>query len=486
MSIHEASSDSLLSLSDVLKAVEGKLLSKNYSDANFSFTSVATDSRNCTKGSLFIPLIGSVDGHEYIQNSYDNGARAVFVNDFYAGFHDHEIRKLTGNGMCVISVSHTMYALQKLAAFYLSQFSMLRKIGITGSSGKTTTKEILVSLLSQKYSVVCNQGNFNSETGLPLSVFSVRSCHQYGVFEMGMNRKGEIGELAGVLKPHYGIITNIGTAHIGILGTKAAIAEEKKRIFSYFSKDCVAVIPCNDEYSDFLQNDIKGSIVCYGDGKEDGITHVEDKGLKGTSFLLKGENITFPLPGKYNFLNALVSIKVALLEGLTVSEIKKGLESITPLFGRSEILEVAITIIQDCYNANPDSMKAACSFFETLSWEGKKWYILADMLELGSDSEYSHRELGSLLTSSNADGVFLLGQEMSYAYEELRNNSKPCVFYNSGKRQSDYEEFEKLVCSNIHSGDLLLIKGSRGMKLERITEKLKALYPLHDDKGVRS
>src|SRR5574344_1975084 len=146
----------LMQLEEVLSAVEGTLLSKKFNSANFRFTSVAADSRNCTESSLFIPLVGSVDGHDYIEKAFENGARTVLVNEFYAGFHTNEIRSFSSKGMCVISVSHTMYALQKLAAAYLARFTSLKKIGITGSSGKTTTKEILVSLLSQRYSVVCN------------------------------------------------------------------------------------------------------------------------------------------------------------------------------------------------------------------------------------------------------------------------------------------------------------------------------------------
>ena len=476
--------ESLMQLEEVLSAVEGTLLSKEFNSANFCFTSVVADSRNCTELSLFIPLVGSVDGHDYIEKAFENGARTVLVNEFYAGFHTNEIRSFSSKGMCVISVSHTMYALQNLAAAYLARFTSLKKIGITGSSGKTTTKEILVSLLSQRYSVVCNQGNFNSETGLPLSVFSVRDCHEYGVFEMGMNRKGEIGELAGVLKPHYGIITNIGTAHIGILGTKAAIAEEKKRIFSYFTQNSCAVIPNKDEYAGFLGKDIKGTILTYGDCAALGITNVKDEGLFGTSFVLDQQKILFPLPGKYNFHNALAALTVALREDLTTQEIKKGLESIKPLFGRSEILSGEITIIQDCYNANPDSMSAACSFFESLQWNGKKWYVLGDMLELGEDSEAAHREVGLMLSSSEAAGFFLTGSQMAFAHEELLSKNKSGVVYIHNILNNDLSDLTDAVCRNIGKNDLVLIKGSRGMKLERVTEKLAAVFSISTDGGI--
>ncbi len=475
---------SLMTLDAVVHAVEGRVLSKESANAAFCFTSVATDSRNCVENSLFIPLIGSADGHDFIEKACDNGARTVFVTDFYSGFHSSDIRSLSDAGICVISVSHTMYALQKLAAAFLESFTSLKKIGITGSSGKTTTKEILVSLLSQKYAVVCNQGNLNSETGLPLSVFAVNSSHQYGVFEMGMNRKGEIGELALVLKPHYGVITNIGSAHIGILGTKDAIAEEKKRIFSYFTKDCAAVIPSGDEYAEFLAQGCKGTVSYYGDYSDIGITDVKDEGLSGTSFLFQNEKINFPLPGIYNFTNALAAITVALKEGLSVQEIKKGLESIKPLFGRSEVLSGLITVIQDCYNANPDSMYASLSFFESLSWKGNKWYFLADMLELGDGSEAAHREVGKYLSSSSAQGCFLLGKEMSYAYEELTAAKNTNVHYAKGDDEGETVKLIDKICSIVKKDDIVLIKGSRGMKLERVTEKLAAIFKLPVQGGI--
>lgn len=481
MSPVENRNKSLMSLPSVLSAVDGTLLSKETENENFVFTSVAADSRNCKEGSLFIPLVGTVDGHEYIEKAFMNGARSVFVNEFYAGFHADVLRSFSAEGMCVISVSHTMYALQKLAAAYLTQFTSLKRVGITGSSGKTTTKEILVSLLSQKYRVVCNQGNFNSETGLPLSVFSVTQDHEFGVFEMGMNRKGEIGELASVLKPHYGIITNIGTAHIGILGTKDTIAEEKKRIFSYFSKESYALIPSNDEYSEFLQKDTKGTLLLYGDYEDMGISCVCDEGLVGTSFLLDNEKILFPLPGKYNFQNALAAIMVALQEGLSVSEIKKGIESIKSLFGRSEIMSGDITIIQDCYNANPDSMNAACSFFESLVWNGNKWYVLADMLELGSESEDAHRETGRFLANSSAAGFFLFGMQMAFAADEIRKSDKNHALCISVLQDQEFSSFANEICKKVKKNDIVLIKGSRGMKLERVTEKLTSAFSLNKE-----
>nr|WP_253676879.1 Mur ligase family protein [Treponema sp. OMZ 788] len=222
---------SLMTLEELLRSTDGKLV--HDADSSKSFSSVVIDSRNVKDNSLFIPLRGeNQDGHIYIESALKNGAK-FFIADF-----DHLNQNEAGllslckkyNASCV-AVKNNLKALQDAARFYLSKFPNLYKIGITGSSGKTTTKEILSSIYSQKYNTISTKGNLNSETGLPLSVFEVRPEHEAGIFELGMNRRGEIAEITSVLLPNAAIITNIGTAHIGILGTKQAIAEEKKRNF---------------------------------------------------------------------------------------------------------------------------------------------------------------------------------------------------------------------------------------------------------------
>ncbi|MCR4790660.1 MAG: UDP-N-acetylmuramoyl-tripeptide--D-alanyl-D-alanine ligase, partial [Treponemataceae bacterium] len=375
-------------MSEVLTCLEGKLLSKNTSE-ELCFSGLATDSRKVKEDYLFFPLVGQQDGHKFIDSAISNGASCVFVNEFYADTHRDEIKKIISQNVTVISVSHTMYALQALAGLYVSKFPDLIKVGVTGSSGKTTTKEIAVKVLSQKYSVIYNEGNLNSETGLPLSVFNIRKNHQLGIFEMGMNRKGEIAELASVLKPSYGIITNIGSAHIGILGSRQNIAAEKKEIFRFFNSNCRGYIPADDDFVDFLSNS-KGEIKKYS---FDQISDIQDLGLKGSSFVFEGEKINFPLCGKYNLKNCLGVIQLAKDLGLSAKEIKAGIESVQPLFGRNQIFEGNVTIVQDCYNANPDSMSASVDFFDSVKWEGKKVFVLGSMLELGDESEEEHKKI---------------------------------------------------------------------------------------------
>ncbi|MCR5699545.1 MAG: UDP-N-acetylmuramoyl-tripeptide--D-alanyl-D-alanine ligase, partial [Treponemataceae bacterium] len=448
-----------LSLDEVLKAIEGKVLCGAKGDT-LDFTGVAIDSRLVKKGYIFSPLVGRQDGHNFIDAALANGASIIFVTEFFAQFHGDKIFELKKLGITVIAVSHTMYALQKLAALYVSKFPDLIKVGITGSSGKTTTREIAVKVISQKYNVVCTQGNWNSETGLPLSCFNIRKEHQVGIFEMGMNRKGEMTEIASVLKPNYAIITNIGTAHIGILESRKNIAMEKREIFKYFTSSSCGYVPADDDFVDYLCES-KGQIKRFG---FDDVSDIQDLGLKGTSFVLDGEKINLPLCGKYNLKNSLSVIALAKDLGLSAKEIKAGLESVKPVFGRNQIVEGKYTLVQDCYNANPDSMGASIDFFNSIKWENKKFFVLGSMLELGWESESEHEKVVKLAENSSADFIVFFGKEMADAAKKLdaENGKIPCFISENIDDQAVSlvtEELEK----RLSSGDLVLFKGSRGM-----------------------
>lgn len=294
----------LLSLESLLDAVEGSVIGE-YCSSLFSFTSVATDSRNVAGGSLFVPLIGEFqDGHKYIPQAIEKGAAAVFVSRMSYKNNPVSYRQLCAKypRTAFIIVENTLQALQKAAQRYVEKFPRLIRVSVTGSSGKTTTKEILASVLRQKFKVVCNKGNLNSETGLPLSCFEIRPEHELALLEMGMNRENEIGELARVFKPNYCVITNIGTAHIGKLGSRQRIAAEKKKIFSYMTESGVAVIPAEDDFASYLAEGVRGKIAWYGTGVEaNGVELVSDDGIDGTTFKVEGETVHLALPGMYNY-----------------------------------------------------------------------------------------------------------------------------------------------------------------------------------------
>ncbi len=463
---------SLLSLTELLAATDGALV-LGCSEEDFCFTSVATDSRSAVAGGMFIPLVGEFqDGHGYIPAALERGATVVLVSRGFAASSSEQLARwhCSYPGSTFVAVDHTMYALQAAAATYVQKFPNLIRIGITGSSGKTTTKEMLGSILSQKFSVVMNQGNLNSETGLPLSVFQIRSHHQVGVFELGMNRCGEMAEIASVLAPQLAVVTNIGSAHIGILGSREAIAQEKKQLFFCLPADGCAFIPELDDFRSFLRDRLKCRVEEYGPSQ---LESVRSLGLEGTRFTLAGRELLVPLPGRANLYDALAAVAVARHMGLELEEIKAGLAAVEPLFGRSQVIHGDITLVQDCYNANPDSMTAALDFFCDLELEsGRKVLVLGDMLELGEESLRAHSRAVDQAQRTGAAMVLFLGDEMSGAACGLCNREGMRVAALEGRDQETIGKAVDLLRSFLRRGDVVLLKGSRGMGLERISSAL--------------
>ncbi|MDR1058696.1 MAG: UDP-N-acetylmuramoyl-tripeptide--D-alanyl-D-alanine ligase [Treponema sp.] len=428
------------------------------------FSSVAIDSRKVLPHSLFVALRGKkADGHRFTEAAFDAGASAAMV----------EKRAVEGGGLAALArrkgrtlvvVNDTLRGLQDAARIYLKQFPSFLKIGITGSSGKTTTKEITAAVIGEEKKVVMNPGNLNSETGLPLSVFNVRRDHEAGVFELGMNREGEIGELAELLKPHIALVTNIGTAHIGILGSRRAIAEEKKKIFSQFTGKERALIPEADEYRDFLAEGVRGRIRYYGGRGPEGLGEIRDLGLEGFRLSWEGRPVFFRLPGRYNLANAMAALAIAGEIPVGAAAVRRGLEKARPLFGRSEILRGPVTVIRDCYNANPESMEAALEFCDGIDWPGRKIYVIGAMMELGEEAPGAHEQLGRLLAASGASEVFLYGTPALPALGALKKaGGEKRGFYTA-----DMDELRTLLERQVREGDLVLLKGSRSCELEQL------------------
>ncbi|MDR1839381.1 MAG: UDP-N-acetylmuramoyl-tripeptide--D-alanyl-D-alanine ligase [Treponema sp.] len=430
------------------------------------FSSVAIDSRNVKEGGLFFAMGGAkCDGHSFVGAAFDAGARAAVVESAKVENFDL-VNTAKKAGKDLIVVSSTRKSLQDSARVYLEKFPNLLKIGITGSSGKTTTKEIAAAIISNEKNTVINKGNLNSETGLPLSVFDVRPHHEAGIFELGMNRRGEISEITFVLKPNIALVTNIGTAHIEYFGSKPEILKEKKCIFNFLSDNDVALIPKNDEYAHELADGVNAKVIFYGEDSFDELEQTRSLGLEGTQIIWAGEEIHFALPGKHSMEDALAAIAIAKEVPVSAGTIKKGLESVKPLFGRLEILKGRTTVIRDCYNANLESMAKSIEFCDSLEWVGRKAYVIGDMLELGENSYSFHARLGELLAESKADNIFLFGVETAAAAQSLA--SKGMNFFHT----ADIKELSAAIDSYVQTGDLVLLKGSRGCALERLTEML--------------
>jgi UDP-N-acetylmuramoyl-tripeptide--D-alanyl-D-alanine ligase len=324
-----------------------------------------------------------------------------------------------------------------------------------------------------------------------------------------MNRPGEIKETATVLNPHYALITNIGSAHIGFFGSQKRIAEEKKQLFAQLTAQDVAIIPGDTEFADFLVEGLAARVIRYGDASKAGVTNVLDRGLDGTVFDYEGKSVRFPLPGKFNLNNALAAITIARDLGLDADAVREGLEKVRPLFGRGETLKGSITVIQDCYNASPDTMSAALNFFQELACTGKKVLVLGDMLELGDESAVAHKKVIAKALKTNAGLILLLGTNMAEAavtmgiahelgfggfyYQTIdsgtlklaspfvESEGSPVdlyVFESAG--DADIAQAADVLNTFLQEGDLVLLKASRGLEMERITERLQGLI----DKGL--
>jgi UDP-N-acetylmuramoyl-tripeptide--D-alanyl-D-alanine ligase len=434
-------------------------------------SSVVVDSRLVEEGSLFVALPGErVDGHDFIPEAARRGATAVMCRADYWRRNRQRLEGLTGAAgtISVIPVTDTLVGLQRMAKAYVERFPELLKIGITGSNGKTTTKEILGAILALDRATLISEGNLNSEIGLPLSCFGLRREHRTAVFEMAINHAGEMDVLTDIYPPDIAVITNIGTAHIGLLGSREAIAREKKKIFARFDGPQKAFLPESGGFRERLGQGVRGKIVPFGPEETRGFEGSEDLGLDGTIIHWEGLRIRFPLFGAHNLQNALASISVSAELGVDKEKIKEGLESVRPLFGRSQIIRGSVTVIQDCYNANPESFGQVLTFLRALPWPGRKIAVLGAMKELGETSEEAHRRIGNQAAECDFQGLFLFGEEMESAYAELQSRAYKGAAY----WMTDIGSLRSSLESYLRQGDLLLIKGSRAVELERITPKL--------------
>ena len=482
-----ATQKSLLSLDSLLAAVNGTLAGTARPDFTFSY--VVTDSRFVSAGAMFVPLIGeNQNGHKYIPQAIDAGATVILVNKSDYEQNNAFYKELAAAGklasVTIILVENTLYALQAAAKAYAQKVaSNMIRVSITGSSGKTTTKEMLVSVCKKHFgqdAVAYTKGNFNSETGLPLSMFQIRGDEKIGIFEMGMNRKNEIGEISDVWQSQYGIITNIGTAHIGLLGSRQNIAEEKRKSFDYIPTTGAAFVPAQDDFADYCTEKVCGKVVKFGKSVPSdisGVTFIEDLGVNGTSFSVDGTQITLPLAGEYNYQNALGVIALAKEIGITPQEIKAGLEGMSAISGRMDIKSIKlknganIKAVCDFYNANLDSMEKVIDFCGKQNDFDQKIFVLADMKELGETSASAHAQIGKAVAATDASLVILTGPEMKAACSVLSKEKEIAgreVVYFENNDTAFYEAAASKILAFAKDNALVLFKGSHSMALEKL------------------
>ena len=430
-----------------------------------TFSSVVIDSRLVVKGSLFVALKGErSDGHDFLKNAADSGATILVVDlALNSKAVQDDIKYCLNLGASILKVDNTLKALQLLAKSYIAKFPKLIRIGVTGSSGKTTTKEILGAILSTRYKVVMTEGNFNSEIGLPLMAFKVRSGDEVLILEMGIDHVGEMDDLVSILNPQLALITHIGSAHIGKFGKQSILAEEKGKIFSNFKDDCVGFISQSDDAAFNEKKKYLGRTFLYGDRYNKGF-EFSNKGIDGWRIKSGRDEVLFPLHGKYNLHNFFAAVSVASYLGIDSSSILQGVSTVKPLFGRGRIIRGDVSIIEDCYNANEQSVISVLDFFRELSWEGRKILVLGSMKELGTISAEIHSKIGKIISNYKFDMIFLYGEEVLWTYKSIDLSS----FFGGVYYFDDFEKLKEQVIEKKSSGDLWLLKGSRSMELEKL------------------
>ena len=423
---------------------------------------VCIDSRRCTPGVLFVALKGQVtDGHRFVEEAVNAGAAAVVAQN-------DEERSIRHVAVPHVLVPNTLDALHAIAEDRLRTVAgTARRIGITGSNGKTTTKELIAAVCAAAGPTAANPGNLNSETGVPLAAFAVSPGVAYAVFEMGMNNPGEIAPLARIVRPDVAVITNIGTAHVGRLGSRDAIAAEKKAITTYFDGSQTLVVHEDDEYRPFLSQDVRGRVVEFGPRAQGARVEVQGEGSR---IVTAAGECAVPLPGYHNALNALAALRVAELISIPFATAAAAIGGARTLDGRGRVLHGARTVLADWYNANRDSMVAAIAAARRLAAERSAplVLVLGEMGELGWFAERAHREVLEASYAAGFNVLCTIGAGFAGA------ETGQAGTYGAGRcvHAADADEAARILPELLQPGQVVLVKGSRAVALETLEELL--------------
>jgi len=412
---------------------------------------------------MFVPLKGeNTDGHRYLVAAFEAGAVASFCSQ---AVWEAEGAALLKPGKALVVVADVLEALSIFAAAHLDDLSSTLRIGITGSNGKTTTKEMMAACLSVFGPTYFTKGNFNSEIGLPLTALGLEKGFSFAVFEMGINHRGEMDSLASIVRPLLSLVTNVGTAHIGIIGSQHEIALEKKKIFSRSGSVALAVLPADDRFLPVLADGFDGTVLVFG-RRLPGFRLIADHGLEGTEFEWKGTAYRLALPGLHHIDNALAVLTAVEALGLDPRRCVAALAGVGASFGRGQVIRGEVDLILDCYNANFDSMLGLFALVRSLPQGGRTVLVLGSMKELGSETEALHRRLGAQAAGLDVAGLFFFGTEAETAYQACADGK----FAGHLVWTDDFDDLMTLVKEFVRPGDLVALKGSRSNKLERLQE----------------
>lgn len=458
-----------LDLEKIIEFCSAKLVQGN---KNKIINEIVIDSRKVKAGDLFIAIIGeNTDGHLFIQEAVEKGAAAVVVerqlkNDY-----------LKKSELSILKVEDTTKALQDIARNYRLTFESLQLIAVTGSAGKTTTKDMIYSVLSQKYNCLKTEGNFNNHIGLPLTLLRLTGQEDFAVVEMGMSSLGEIDLLAKIAIPDYGVVTNVAAAHLEQLGSIENIARAKNELIDNLGTDDLAILNFDNQYTRQMGIDAKAKVLSFGfelgaDIRAVNFNFDNDQGVLNFKLCYQNKDydFIFKKAGKHNIYNLMVAVIIGLENNLSQAEIQKAILT-TDFSGlRMEIITLAngARIINDSYNANPLAVKAAVDVLAEMKGK-RKIALLASMLELGAESSHKHREIGRYLAQKSIDLLLTVSKEAEEiaAGARSRMKSKNIISFSDNQSCIDYLKTE------LKSDDLLLVKGSRSNKLEEIVKALK-------------
>lgn len=451
----------ILTAQEILDAVGGSLICGNI---DMSFNGITTDSRATSGGKLFIPLVGDkFDAHDFINAAFDMGAGAALT-------HKDTEPML---GRTLIKVKDTRLALGDIAAYYKQKYNV-PTVSVTGSVGKTTTKDMLYAVVSQKYKTLKTPGNFNNDIGLPLTVFMLEKEHEAAVLEMGMNHFGEIDYLSSIARPDIAVITNIGMSHIENLGSREGIFKAKTEVLKYLDEKKLLVVNGDDDYLSTLKDSAGCRVVYYGiTNPENDVfaKDIQDKGVEGIDFtaVIEGREykVSVNNAGVHNVYNALAAICVGMELNIPIEDCISGIYNCEYTAMRMTITkEKGMTIINDCYNASPDSIRAALSVLGSTDAD-RRVAVLGDVLEMGDFAPKAHYDLGKSVVENNVDILVTAGENAAQIAKGAKDLGMENVF--SFEKTLEAQTF---CGKTVQEGDGVLIKASRGMHFEDIYKEI--------------
>jgi UDP-N-acetylmuramoyl-tripeptide--D-alanyl-D-alanine ligase len=431
-------------------------------DGSVEIDKVSTDSRTIKHGELFVALRGeNFDGHNFIEATAGAGAAGAIVDFNWKGN--------APENFVLIRVNDTLEAYQQLGANY-RKLLKLSVVAITGSNGKTSTKDFTAAVLARRFRVTKTQGNFNNHVGLPRTILEATSQDEVAVWEIGMNHPGEVAALARIAAPHVGIITNIGVAHIEFMGSRERIAEEKGALAEAIGSEGTVILSADDPFTKAIGTRTRGKVILAG--IKAGTIRASEVNQSGgaTDFtILEGAHrcrAQLPVPGLHMVQNALLAVAAGRAFGLSLEECAAGLVAAPLTKARLQVKEIrGVQFLDDSYNANPDSMKAALRTLVELDAEGQRIAVLGEMRELGDESERGHRELGETAAALKVDRLIAIGNVAA----TIADAAKQAGLENSSTVASTAEAAE-LLSEIAAPGDLILIKGSRLARTEHVIE----------------